>query len=83
MGRGVGNDLEFVYAFGHQVALERARGQLNPTLALVRPLARTRPHEHESERTYRALQEQARSLLATPQIRPPAVWAELRDGARP
>jgi len=82
MGRGVGNDLEFVYAFWHEVALERARGQLNPTLALVRPLAWTRPREHESERTYRALQE-ARSLLATPQIRPPAVWAELRDGARP
>ena len=86
MGRGVSNDLEFVCAFGHEVALaqlERARGQLNAFSALARRLASAMPSEHEWESTLRALQEQARSLLATPQIELSAVGAELRDGARP
>jgi polysaccharide deacetylase 2 family uncharacterized protein YibQ len=86
MGRGVSNDLEFVCAFEHEVAraqLERARGQLNAFSALARRLASARPSEHERESTFRPLQEQARSLLATPQIELSAVGAELRDGARP
>jgi hypothetical protein len=63
--------------------LERARGQLNALSALVRRFARTRPREYEWEHSYRALQEQVRALLATPQMGTPAVEAELRDGARP
>jgi uncharacterized protein YigA (DUF484 family) len=60
--------VELVYAFEHESALaqlELARGQVKVLSALVRRLASTRPREHEWEHSYRALQEQARALLAT------------------
>lgn len=78
--------VEFVYAFEHEDALAqlaRARGQLNALSALVRRLASTKPREHAWEDSYRALQEQARALLATLQMGHPNAGAELRDRARP
>lgn len=52
--------VEFVYASEHEEVLARAR-----TLeALARRLAWTMPRDGEWERSYRALQNQARSLLA-------------------
>jgi len=86
MGHGVGNDLEFICAFEHEVALaqlQRAREQMNAFSALARRLAWATAREYGWEHSYQALQEQARSLLTTPQIGPSAVGAELRDGARP
>src|SRR6202162_3573940 len=67
--------VEFVYAFDYEDALaqlELSRGQVSALSALVRRLASTKPREHEWEHSYRALQEQARALLAA-----------LRDGRPP
>jgi hypothetical protein len=78
--------VEFVYAFDHEdtlAQLELARGKVSALSALVRRLASTKPREHEWEHSYRALQEQARALLATLQEGPPPAEAELRDRARP
>jgi hypothetical protein len=78
--------VEFVYAFEHEDALAQlalARAQVSALLALVRRLAWTKPREREWEHSYRALQEQARELLATLQMGPAAVEPELRHGARP
>jgi hypothetical protein len=44
--------------------LARARQEAQALRALVHRLARTTPHEGEWERSYRALQNQARRLLA-------------------
>jgi hypothetical protein len=60
--------VEFVYAFEHAEALaqaERAREQAAAFGALVRQLARTTPRDGEWERSYLALQDQARRVLAT------------------
>lgn len=59
--------VEFVYASEHEEALARATRadhRARTLEALVRRLARTRPRDGEWERSYRALQDQARSLLA-------------------
>ena len=59
--------VEFVYAFEHEGALAQlklARRQAATLETLVRKLARTTPHEGEWERSYRALQNQARRALA-------------------
>ncbi|HEX8012097.1 MAG TPA: hypothetical protein VF814_14355 [Casimicrobiaceae bacterium] len=59
--------VELVYASEHEQALaqlERARGHVNALSALVRRLAATTPREREWEHSYRALQAQARKLLA-------------------
>ncbi len=77
--------VEFVYASEHDEALaelELARGQVAALLALVRRLASTKPRAHEWEHSYRALQEQARSLLATLQKALPPVAAARRDEAQ-
>lgn len=77
--------VEFVYAFEHEDALAQlalARAQVSALLALVRRLAWTKPREREWEHSYRALQEQARELLATLQMGPAAVGAGPRPGAR-
>ena len=58
--------VEFVYASEHEEALarmEQALGQAEALRALVRRLAWTTPHEGEWERSFRALQEQARRTL--------------------
>lgn len=78
--------VEFVYAFEHEDALAQlqlARGQLSAVSAFVRRFAWTTPREHEWEHSYRALQEQARALLATLQMGRLAGEAEPRNGARP
>lgn len=60
--------VEFVYASEHNELL----GQLRVTQrharaasAVLRRLASTKPHDHEWERSYRAIQEQARRVLTT------------------
>jgi len=76
--------VEFVYAFEHENALAPlalAGWQMSALSALGRRLAWTKPREHEWEHSYRALR--ARAILATLQMGPSAVEAELRDGARP
>ena len=60
--------VEFVYASEHEEALARALGQADALRALVRRLAWTTPHEGEWERSFRALQEQARRTLAAESI---------------
>lgn len=59
--------VEFVYAFEHEETLAQltlARRRAAALEALVRQLAWTTPNEGEWERSYRALQKQARSALA-------------------
>ena len=58
---------ELVYAFEHEQVLAQSAAALrraNMLEALVRQLARTTPRNDEWERSYRALQEQARHTLA-------------------
>jgi hypothetical protein len=60
--------VEFVYAFEHEEALAQlkvAHQQVEVLEALVRRLARTNPHNDAWEHSYRALQEQAREILAS------------------
>jgi hypothetical protein len=60
--------VEFVYAFEHEEALAQlkvARQQAEALRALVRRLARTHPHNDAWEHSYRALQGQARGVLAS------------------
>ena len=57
-----------MYAFEHEEALAQlkvARRQAEALGVLVRRLARTNPHNDAWEHSYRALQEQARGLLAS------------------
>src|SRR5512140_3424286 len=76
--------VEFVYAFEHEKTLAQltlARGKSAGLETLVRKLARTTPHEDEWERSYRALQNQARRALAAlageaPNLDGPAPAAE-------
>jgi len=61
--------VEFVYAAEHEEALlelARERARASRFEALVRQLAHTTPHQHEWERSYLALQNQARQALAAP-----------------
>jgi hypothetical protein len=59
---------EFVYAFEHEQAIAQAtagaRRRADALEALVRQLALTTPREGEWERSYRALQDQARRALS-------------------
>ncbi len=67
-------NVEFVYASEHEDAitrLELASSQVSALSALVRRLASTTPRDGEWEQSYRALQTQARALLATLQTTPP------------
>ena len=60
--------VEFVYASQYDDALAQAealRARARALEGLVRRLARTRPHEHEWERSYRTFQEEARRVLST------------------
>jgi hypothetical protein len=60
--------VEFVYAFEHEEALaqlDTARRRSHALEALVRRLACTNPRKDGWETTYRLMQEQARSMLAT------------------
>ena len=58
---------ELVYAFDYQQVVAQAEAALaraNELEALVRKLACTTPRKGEWERTYRALQDQARRVMA-------------------
>lgn len=60
--------VQFVYAFEHEEVLAQARHAQLRTEALeavIRQLAFTTPRNGEWERSYRALQEQARRVLST------------------
>lgn len=60
--------VEFVYAFEYEetlAALEAERRRANALETLVRQLVRTTPSEGGWERSYRAMQDQARKVLAT------------------
>ena len=72
--------VEFVYASAHEDAvarLELASSQVSALSALVRRLASTTPRKGEWEQSYRALQAQARALLAT--LQTTAALPEIRD----
>jgi hypothetical protein len=59
--------VEFVYAFEHEsvlAELQAARRGENVLAALARRLAWTTPRAGEWERSYRALQQEARAILA-------------------
>ena len=59
--------VEFVYAFEHEEALAQARAaqrRVDALAALLRRLAWTTPRPGEWERSYRALQREARDALA-------------------
>ena len=58
--------MEFVYASDHMEALSElalARRQVSAQEALLRRLACTNPHDNAWERSYRAMQQQARSIM--------------------
>lgn len=55
--------LEMVYAFEHEQALEAERARCARLVSLVRHLARITPHEGEWERSWKALQADARRAL--------------------
>ena len=58
--------VEFVHAAEHaetEVELEATKRERGALLALVRRLALSRPRDGEWERSYRALQDQARGLI--------------------
>jgi len=60
--------VEFVYAAEHEQTLAQlalVRRQAKALEALVRRLANTKPHNDGWEHSYRAMQEQARSTLAS------------------
>ena len=70
--------VEFVYAFEHEEALAQlkvAHQQVEVLEALVRRLARTNPHNDAWEHSYRALQEQARGILASTESGAPELGA--------
>lgn len=58
------NRIEIVYGFEHEKALEAERSRAAGFEALARRIATVTPRDSEWERTYRALQEEARRLLA-------------------
>ena len=71
--------VEFVYAFEHEEALAQlkvAHQQVEVLEALVRRLARTNPHNDAWEHSYRALQEQARGILASTESGAPELGAQ-------
>ena len=62
--------VQFVYADEHEQALAELatmRRRVDALEALVRRLAHTSPHENRWEYSYRVMQEQARTLLASTQ----------------
>ena len=75
--------VEFVYASDHKELLEQLRvtqRQARAASAVLRRLASTKPHDHEWERSYRAIQEQARRVLTTISEEPQALLELDRPG---
>lgn len=76
--------VQFVYAFEHEEALAhagRARQRAGVLEAVVRQLACTTPRKGEWERSYRALQNQARRALSA--IAPDTQDLATHDAASP
>jgi len=72
--------VEFVYASDHKELLEQLRAaQRHARLAsaVLRRLASTKPHDREWERSYRAIQEQARRVLTMIGSEEARAWQEL------
>ena len=57
--------VKFVYAAEHEQALAEVKRRSDTLEAFARTIAHTTPRNGEWERSYRALQEQARHLLGT------------------
>ena len=77
--------VEFVYAAEHaetEAELATARHERDALLALVRRLALSRPREGEWERSYRALQDQARGVIGRLNGAPPTSVARPPQDAR-
>lgn len=75
--------LEMVYLFEHEQALAAERARCEPLEALVRHLARITPREGEFERSWRALQEQARRAIADYEAKGAADAASTSSAAAP
>jgi len=72
--------VEFVYASDHKELLAQLRATQRHALAasaVLRRLASTMPHDREWERSYRAIQEQARRVLTAIGSEGPQEWREL------
>jgi hypothetical protein len=72
--------VEFVYASDHKELLAQLRATRRHALAasaVLRRLASTTPHDREWERSYRAIQEQARRVLTMIGSEEPQEWREL------
>lgn len=72
--------VEFVYASDHKELLAQLRAAQRHALAasaVLRRLASTKPHDHEWERSYRAIQAQARRVLTTAGSKEPPAWRKL------
>jgi hypothetical protein len=71
--------VDFVYASDHERLLARldvTQRHARAAFAVLRRLASTTPHDHEWERSYRAIQEQARRVLTTIGSEEPQAWQE-------
>ena len=72
--------VEFVYASDHKELLAQLRAtqrHAHAASAVLRRLASTKPHDHEWERSYRAIQEQARRVLTMIGSEEARAWQEL------
>jgi hypothetical protein len=72
--------VEFVYATDHKELLAQLRAtqrHARAASAVLRRLASTKPHDHEWERSYRAIQEQARGVLTAMCSEEPQALQEL------
>ncbi len=72
--------VEFVYASDHkdlQAQLCATQRHMRAASAVLRRLTSTKPHDHEWERSYRAIQEQARRVLTAISSEEPQALREL------
>jgi hypothetical protein len=72
--------VEFVYASDYKELLAQLRAaqrRADAASAVLRRLASTKPHDHEWERSYLAIQEQARRVLTAISSEEPQVLREL------
>ena len=72
--------VEFVYASDHKELLAQLRAtqrHAHAASAVLRRLASTKPHDREWERSYRAIQEQARRVLTMIGSEEARAWQEL------
>ncbi|HZP92990.1 MAG TPA: hypothetical protein VFB20_08925 [Burkholderiales bacterium] len=65
--------VEFVYADEHEAAMKLVRDQMRALAGVVRQIAWITPRDGAWEQSYRALQEQARRVLASLAAEPDSV----------